>query len=668
MNGNRRVLLGCSLVGAGLLVLTTLAFSIFNGTSWTYLVDSYTLTNVLIGIAFVVTGGVIWQSRPENAVGWLLVAAGMCHLVTSASGHLLIFGIDEGWSEMITRSLATLGSAWALGLPGLFLLALLLFPTGHLPSPRWAPAVWYLIIVTVALSASYALSATSPTISGTATPIAQESILMMTAALPDGVNNALNLAGAFIPLIVIASLVFRYATGDDLIRRQLMWLILAVAVMVVLNTQRFVTGDGPILFLLSTVLIPIAIAIAIVRYRLLDIRFVLSRALLYSLAIGGVIAAYAGIVAGLSLLVPADGDRAVAIVAAIAVAIGFNPLRLLLQRQVDRAFFGSRADPARTAVQFSAEFNSENTDITAVLNRARISLNLPYLAVEGAGVDTIDAGAMLASSGDCADNGIVRLSLDYRGEHLGDLAVGLRRGEVELHDQDRVALNLIGMPLTIALHATLLAADLRSSRAAIVEARESERLRLHRELHDGIGPTLSGLAFTADAVQNLIRLDPGQAAQLMETVRADVRRALEDVRRVVYGLRPIELDELGLVGALRERTESAWASNEAGPIVRLDAPGPLPTLTPAIELAAYRIVMAAVTNSIRHSDATICDVTLQSADGRMSVHIHDDGSAPIDWTPGVGLTSIRERAEEVGGNVTIGPTREGWTVHAMLPV
>ena len=116
--------------------------------------------------------------------------------------------------------------------------------------------------------------------------------------------------------------------------------------------------------------------------------------------------------------------------------------------------------------------------------------------------------------------------------------------------------------MAVALQATVMAAELKSSREHIVTAQAEERRRLRRELHDGLGPTLTGIAFTADAAANLIETDPAQSNELLTALRRDSRAALADVRRIVDDLRPPALDELGLVGALRQRAEQlAWRAD-----------------------------------------------------------------------------------------------------------
>jgi signal transduction histidine kinase len=150
-------------------------------------------------------------------------------------------------------------------------------------------------------------------------------------------------------------------------------------------------------------------------------------------------------------------------------------------------------------------------------------------------------------------------------------------------------------------------------------------------------------------------------------VRGDLRTALDSVRDVVYGLRPIELDSLGLAGALRQKVAGMSGDARRGITVELDAPQSLPELSPAVELAAYRIVNEALTNVLRHSGARHCLISM-TVDRDLVVTVRDDGDPPSSWSPGVGMRSMTDRAEELGGSTTSGPTGTGWEVSARLPL
>lgn len=192
-------------------------------------------------------------------------------------------------------------------------------------------------------------------------------------------------------------------------------------------------------------------------------------------------------------------------------------------------------------------------------------------------------------------------------------------------------------------------------------------MRLQRELHDGLGPVLTSLSFTADAASNLVRSDPAEAERMLADVRTELRGALDGVRRVVYGLRPIELDDLGLVGALRQRAAALNDTRPDAARVRLDLPDELAPLSAAVELAAYRIVVEALANVVRHATGPVCVVRITAGED-LVVTVDSDGPPAAGWSAGVGLRSMADRAEELGGSATAGPTDQGWRVQARLPL
>jgi two-component system, NarL family, sensor kinase len=640
-----------------LLTGVTLGFGLASGIDWQRFVESYTLTNLVIGLAFLASGvPVAWLTR--NVVGPLLMAAGLCHLISAAATMIAVFGLNADWPTSAIRALSTFSNGpWQLGIGLLFPLALLLFPDGRLPSRRWAWVAW-LIVLSGAFQAVTGVISDGSSFSDS--PEAN-SILSIGLELSEPVVLVAGIASDAAYLLVIGALVWRFIRGDERTRRQLMWLILALLIICALNVERFLTGDGPILLLVSVVLIPIALAIAIVRYQLFDIRVVLSRTLLYGLTIAVVIAIYIGVVAGLMLLVPSNAQRSVSVAAAIIVAFLFAPVRSLVQRMINRAFYGIRSDPARTASRIGEGLRQDD-DLPGMLEQTRSALRLPWISLRGE-----LGGNEIAAAGTPEGNPTVEMPLTYRDQQVGTLVVSLRRGERDLHDADRRTLDLIATPLAVALHATALSDQVQQARTATVEAAAAERVRLQRELHDGVGPILTSAAFQADAASNLIHTDPAGAQRLLDEIRTELRGAIDDVRRVVYGLRPIELDNAGLIGAIRQRLAGLPAAETGQITVEMEHPDQLPTLSPAVELAAYRIASEAINNALTHSEGHRCLVTI-TANGTLAVTVRDDGRPPTSWTPGIGLRSILERAEELGGTAAAGPAGDGWEVSARLPL
>lgn len=262
----------------------------------------------------------------------------------------------------------------------------------------------------------------------------------------------------------------------------------------------------------------------------------------------------------------------------------------------------------------------------------------------------------------------------YQQEVVGRLLVAPRVGEDGFAASDRRLLDDLARQAGVAVHALQLharalhlAADLQRSRERLVTAREEERRRLRRDLHDGIGPTLASLTHRLDRAADLVRTEPDVAVAEMAELKAQVKRAVSDIRRLVYALRPPALDDLGLLPAIREHV--AQQTEARGLQVSIEVPDPMPALPAAIEVAVYRIVLEAVTNVVRHAGARTCWVHI-AIDDPLCLTIEDDGRGlAAAYVPGVGLSSMRERAAELGGTCEIDRRHSGGTrVYVQLPL
>jgi signal transduction histidine kinase len=195
----------------------------------------------------------------------------------------------------------------------------------------------------------------------------------------------------------------------------------------------------------------------------------------------------------------------------------------------------------------------------------------------------------------------------------------------------------------------LLNRELQLSRQRIVTAREEERRRLRRDLHDGLGPTLAAQMFRVGAAQELLQKNPVKTAKILDDLQNGIEGTLGTIRQLVYELRPPLLDQFGLVGSVKD-----FVSRLGGVEINLSLPETLPTLTAAVEVAAFRIMQTSLDNVIKHAQATRCDMRLAVTNDTLTIDIIDNGKgiAP-DYLAGVGLTSMRERAEELGGTFAI---------------
>jgi two-component system NarL family sensor kinase len=337
-----------------------------------------------------------------------------------------------------------------------------------------------------------------------------------------------------------------------------------------------------------------------------------------------------------------------------------------LQRLVNRAFYGARQDPVRAIAEVGARLGqigtSTGTGLSGVLAALCEVMRLPSASI-------VSGGRELARHGNppAARHALV---LQQGDDEIGELIIGLRAGEFRLDSPDERILALLAAPLAVAVHATTLSQDLSNARGRLITAREEERRRLRRDLHDGLGPTLTGVVLKADAARMLARTDADRTVALLADLRSETTAAINDIRRLVYNLRPPTLDGLGLTGSLREHAQGITQRIDGFPLlVTIDAPGDLAELPAAVEVAAYRIATEALTNVTRHSTATMATVTITTNHAGLRLQIADNGSSRADaWTPGVGLTSIRERATELGGTCHTGPNPAGGIVTVHIPL
>ncbi len=289
------------------------------------------------------------------------------------------------------------------------------------------------------------------------------------------------------------------------------------------------------------------------------------------------------------------------------------------------------------------------------------TLQLPYVEIE------TDLGANPQAIYGEAPPRAERLTipLTYQGRRIGALHAAARRPNESLSMSDQRVLRDLARQVGITLYAARLSDALQASRVQLVTAREEERRRIRNDLHDELAPTLSSLQLQLGAMRSLIRRDPDQAEALATDLRDDLRQATAEIRRLVYDLRPPMLDELGLVGAIRHfRFPDVEVSLE------VTATEPLPPLSAAVEVAAYRIASEALHNVVKHAQATICRVSIDVQNGYLSLSVTDNGKGrPAEFTGGVGVRSMTERAAELGGTLSVQPGERGGTcVLARLPM
>ena len=432
----------------------------------------------------------------------------------------------------------------------------------------------------------------------------------------------------------------------------------------------------PPLQAISVSLFPICLGIAVMRFRLWDIQITLNRALLYgtlTIVIAGI---YVLVVAGLGRLLEAQGSPWVALLATTLVAVIFQPLREFLQARVNRMVYGARDDPYQAVSNLGQRLEGAlNPDdvLPVIVETVAAALKLPYAAIalrQGTGEEFYVAYGTTPKQNEA----IVNIPLTYQGQEVGQLRVAPRLGETSLGLPDRRLLGDLARQAGVAVHAVQATAALRQAREKLVSAREEERRRLRRDLHDGLGPRLASQTLTLDVIARQIHSDPKQAERLVQTLSEQTQQAVAEIRDLINGLRPPTLDDLGLSCAIEDLVNQLTVAGEA-PGVTVDTDIPMPDLPAALEVATYRIAQEALTNVVKHAQATHCIVRLSLEPSNqepqyLCLDVTDNGIgiAP-DRLAGVGLQSMGERAAEVGGRFILKSLAEGGThVRAELPI
>jgi signal transduction histidine kinase len=620
----------------------------------------YLFGDAAAGLLYPLTGAFLVSRRPDNRVGWVFAATSVL-AVDALANQYAVTAVLVHPGALPLGGLAAWIGAWGWT-PALLVPVLLplLFPDGSLPSPRWRPwarlvAGVLVVLVVAAMLTPAPIDATDAVLNplGRHSPVWIGGLVAASAATTVFVLTPVSVAAMLLRL--------RRSTGAE--RDQLSWLSLGgvVEVVAAAGASALPPLGSEIAWTVGVAAIPAAVLAAVLRHRLLDIELVLNRAVVSVLLGAVVIGAYLAVVLGVG---QAAGQR-LGIVAVAALALLAAAARGRVQTWVDRALFGSRRDPYAVVSRVGRSTDlatGPREALTSLVEELRAALRLPYAAVLPADDDVpaVESGRPVAGTRD-----VPVLAL---GEQVGVLTVGSRHRGERFRPEEQQALAEVARRAGALVQAAGLITDLQRSRERIVTGREEERRRLRRDLHDGVGPQLAGMALLLDSLAGRVDGD-AELARRVALLRGRMRDTVGEVRRIVDDLRPAALDQLGLVAALREQLAPVPAGAGDGPRVEI-RPRELPAELPAaVEVAAYRVVSEAVTNALRHARCSVCTVDLGAADGGLLLEVRDDGAGiPPDAVPHVGLESMRERAVEVGGRLEIDTGAHGTTVRAWLPL
>lgn len=627
-----------------------------NGLSVSWFVKLTIALDILIAVVFTVSAILIFVRKPNDLftifVSMMLVTFGLA----TFSGGIEGAGEANPSLHRLTEAIAVFGN---FAIVAFFFV----FPNGKF-TPRWTSAI---LIGWILFQLPRYYLPNSPLNISVSNPV------LYNILFPVGI------------LCGIGTQVHRYRhVSNEIEKQQTKWVIyglaigivgyLAVRVLSVFIPDPYGTGifldiGFSIVAIFFILLLPLSITIAVIRFRLWNINPIINRTLVYGILSAGTIAFYifaVGIVS--NYFQQRNANFIISFLATGVIAFLFEPVRERLQRGINRLMYGESDDPATILKHLSQRIDSTLTPdsvLQTIVETLVQTLRLPYAAI--ALLDDAQ-GPRFTSSSNLPPSEVVHLPLTYQTERVGELILVPRAPGESFSTADTNLLNIIAGQAGIAIHNLRLTQDLQRSREKLVAAQEEERRRLRRDLHDGVGPTLASLSQRIDTAADLVRSDPQASVELLKDLKGQVKNTVAEIRRLVYALRPPVLDEFGLVTAIREHVAQYTGPN--GLQATFDVTDPMPPLPAAVEVAAYRIILEAFTNIVNHAEATACEIKLTANNNSLLLEVCDNGKGlSTNQRAGVGLTSMRERASELGGTYLIENIPSGGTrVMAQLPI
>ena len=675
----------------GLLLLTVaaLAVSAWFGVASGDLMNAFAFTPLLL--AFAVVGAIVAGHRPANPIGWLFLAEGLAFAVGVATDAYASYVTRTGMAAPAPVAWADWLGAIAGELAFLFVLAVLLFPDGRLPSPRWRVVAWLIVagealMVLMAVTSSAALRVQTAAVRVSPVRLIPDSL-----AVP--VVNVVQTAFVPLTLAAAAGLAVRYRRATPDVRHQIKWVAYAsLLTAVALLTTGLVFGNPLGALLAVGPLIPVAAGIAIFKYRLYDIDVVISKTIVYGSLAAFITLVYVVIVAGIGsvgtgfLRAGSQPDLGLSILATAVVAVAFQPVRERMQRLANRLVYGKRATPYEALSEFAGRLGGTYAADDLLPQMARV-------LAEGTGADRavvwvkdgaeLTAGACwpagaepprpmpLAGAAPAVPTapGAERVTLvEYQGETLGALSVSKRgepftpvEGRLISHLAARAGLVLHNIGLTGQLRARL--AELQASRLRIVSAADDQRRRIERDIHDGAQQQLLAIGAKLALTESVAGQDEDRERALVAQLKAETSGALETLRELARGVYPPLLADQGLAAAIR-----AQAGKAPGP-VEVDADG-VGRYPPEIETAIYFCCMEALQNAARHAPGAAVRVSLAGSGAEVAFSVTDDGPGfDPAMADGTGLRNMGDRLAALGGSCQVGssPSR-GTTVAGRIGV
>ncbi|MBN9612611.1 MAG: hypothetical protein J0H64_03965 [Actinobacteria bacterium] len=627
---------------------------------------------VLPGLAMLVPGCLLLWQLPRHQIAWILSGFGLMWvfdgLASAAVNYAWYFDREAWWAVPAFWFFSRFGSVLLVAL----VLLLLYFPDGRLLRGWRRGVSWVVIALSLVMPFAFLFA---PAAALSADDDSRTELLRVfeppitTLPLPDQVWALLLEWGA--PCLMLALLlalllcVSRRFGASTLEKAQLRWLVwsgllfIATAVFVFPAVPTVVVD---ILLAVTIALVSSSVVIAVTRYRLYQIDRLLSWTLVYGLLITAIVAIDVLLI---WLVGNAIDDRTAMLLAAIAVTAAYAPLRTRLFQFANRLVSGRRGDPYTVVsslgdrLDSSVDTHAQLENLASAIAEAFAS---PYVRV------TLDSswGTPAFAEYGLLDGPTIDLPITHADSMVGSITMIPGRRPLSSDRDQRLLGDLVRFSVASLRNAEL-GRELQRIREQLVLAREAERSRLRRDLHDSLGPLLGGVKLRLETARNWVDRDPARALGPLDAAIGEQTGVIEEIRRIVHDLRPPALDDLGLLGALSQVAERL---SGAGLVATVSGALPPDGLTPAVEVAAYRIVSEALTNTSRHAHARAASARFDFDEDELHIEVSDDGiGLADDAVPGVGRRTMRERAAELGGTLTITQPETGGTlIRARLPL
>ncbi len=633
--------------------------------------------DVLVSLGVPVLGIVIVNKRPKNAIGWIFIVAGIALALGSIGQTYAVHALraDPG-SLPAGRALAWVSNVlWPIPIIALTVL-FLLFPTGHLPSPRWRPVAWLVVATCVVLTLGALILATA----GWSDPFGGIDAAAGSAGDVARVAIVIAVSAEVVALLLsVASLVVRFRRSTGVERLQLKWFVSAAALAAVAFSVGIFVDSAVVSVILSISLLClyVAIGIAMVKHNLYDIDVIINKTITYGALAAFITAIYVVVVVVIGAVIGVT--EGVSLLATAVVAVAFQPIRRRAQQIANRLVYGERATPYEVLSRFSEHVGETYSDEDILVRMAR-------LLAEGTGAtsaavwlrvgDEVRPAAVWPTNGGMAtaiplvrgeppevEGVTAAVPVRHQRELLGLLTVTKPPNEPLSSVEDKLVADLAAQAGLVLANSKLIE-DLRASRQRLVAAQDEERRRLERNLHDGAQQQLVALAIRLKLARTTASKDLVEADRMLEQLEGDVTDALENLRELARGVYPPLLADQGLTAAI-----DAQSRRSAVP-VRVEADG-IDRYPQEIETAVYFCTLEALQNAAKYADAGQITVRLVQDDGELVLSVRDDGRGfdPAVTPLGAGLQNMADRLAALGGRLIVrSRAGGGTTIEGRIPV